>query len=128
MGKNKSARHREARRARIAKLYQPQPGNSKLPPVRMGNVDYEVIKDLAEKNGVQPSKILCGYVRQPIDYSGSDHRIIGHCALGEDLPKCEYAIPLPADTPVSCPVYLKAIGQPHPEKEPESQLEEELDG
>jgi hypothetical protein len=121
MSHNKSAKKRQERHERTERLHSSQHA--------MGNADYDVMRRLATENNVPVSRIICGYMRQPIDYSGSNHAISGYCVLpkkGEQ--RCEYEIPQPGDICVACTVYQKYFNQPAPKAIDEpSGLEEELD-
>ncbi len=112
MSHNKSARKRAERKARIEKKYRPKPAakNTDYPESPMGNLDYDGMGRLARKYDVSQSRILCGYLRQPIDYSGSDETITGNCALTDK--DCTYIIPR-VGIPYSCVVYQDYFDTPY---------------
>jgi hypothetical protein len=121
MGGNKSARKRQERHERTERLYSSKHA--------MGNVDFGVMRQLATEFGVPVSRIISGYLHQPINYSGSDHVISGYCnLLDKDGQKCEYKIPQPGDICESCIVYQRYFNQPAPNAAEEpSKLEKGLE-
>lgn len=100
MTRNKSAKKRAAHRKRVERLH------SEEDAVR--EIDYGKITEISKKFGVHTSQVFCGYLAQPISYSGSDDIISGYCVLADK--NCSYHIPGDGIVYDTCPVY-KAIEQ-----------------
>ena len=86
-----------------------------------GNVTYELRGQLAEEYG---TFFMCGYMRQPIDYSPATHILSGDCSL-HNYKRCQYQLPSEESPCKTCGIYSAFFPNTAQAEEKPSKLEDE---